>query len=332
MESVMAYKRTVIFLYLWFAVFAFTGAAAMADEQKPQEGKAASVNGVVITQEDVNRQMFILEQHLLSTQGTAIRPDMVPTLRNQILNRLIELELFYQEAQKQKIVVEEKEVSEKMDALKSSFPSEKVFQDEMRQMNFTEETLRTRIKKDLAVRQLVEKDILVHVKVTDEDAKSFYDSHPDLFKEPEKVRASHILITAEADTDPVIKEERRKKLEGVKKRLDQGEDFAALAKEFSQCPSAEKGGDLGYFERGKMVKPFEDAAFSMNPGDVSDIVVTPFGFHLIKVTDKKPERNVSYEDAKDMIKQRLSNMKFEEQKNIYVAELKKNSKVEMFEH
>jgi peptidyl-prolyl cis-trans isomerase C len=286
----------------------------------------------VITQEDVNRQMFILEQHLLSTQGTAIRPDMVPTLRNQILNRLIELELFYQEAQKQKIVVEEKEVSEKMDALKSSFPSEKVFQDEMRQMNFTEETLRTRIKKDLAVRQLVEKDILVHVKVTDEDAKSFYDSHPDLFKEPEKVRASHILITAEADTDPVIKEERRKKLEGVKKRLDQGEDFAALAKEFSQCPSAEKGGDLGYFERGKMVKPFEDAAFSMNPGDVSDIVVTPFGFHLIKVTDKKPERNVSYEDAKDMIKQRLSNMKFEEQKNIYVAELKKNSKVEMFEH
>jgi parvulin-like peptidyl-prolyl isomerase len=65
---------------------------------------------------------------------------------------------------------------------------------------------------------------------------------------------------------------------------------------------------------------------------VSDIVVTPFGFHLIKVTDKKPERNVSYEDAKDMIKQRLSNMKFEEQKNIYVAELKKNSKVEMFEH
>ena len=326
----MSYKRNVVLLCLWFAVFAFTGAAAMADEQKPQGGKAASVNGVVITHEEVNRQMFILEQHLLSTQGTAVRPDMVPGVRAQIINDLIDKELLYQEAQKQKIVVDDKEVSEKMDALKNSFPSEKVFQDEMGRMNFTEETLRTQIKKDLAIQQLVEKDILVHVKVSDEDAKSFYDSHPDLFKEPEKVRASHILIKAEADTDPVIKEERKKKLEAVKKRLDQGEDFAALAKEFSECPSAEKGGDLGYFERGKMVKPFEDAAFSMNPGDVSDIVVTSFGFHLIKVTDKKPGRTISYDESKERIKQYLQRVKFLEEKNRYVAELKKKSKVETF--
>ena len=326
----MTYKRTAVFLCLFFAVFVLTGVAAAADEQKPQGGKAASVNGVVISMEEVNRQMFILEQHLLSTQGTAIRPDMVPGVRSKILDDLIDKELLYQEAEKQKIVVEEKAVSDRMDALKKSFPSEKVFRDEMGQMNFTEETLKTQIRKDLAVQQLVEKDILVHVNVSEEDAKAFYDSHPDLFKEPEKVRASHILIKAEADTDPVTKEERRKKLEAVKKRLDQGEDFAALAKEFSECPSAEKGGDLGYFERGKMVKPFEDAAFSMNPGEVSAIVVTAFGFHLIKVTDKKPERTISYEESKERIKQYLQREKYLQEKNSYVAELKKKSKVERF--
>ena len=326
----MTYKRTVVFFCLCLAAFAFAGATASADEQKPHGGEAASVNGVVITDEEVNRQMFILEQHLLSTQGTAIRPDMVPQLRSKILDDLIDKELLYQEAEKQKIVVEEKAVSDRMDELKKNFPSEKVFRDEMGQMNFTEESLKTQIKKELTVQHLVEKEILVHVKVSDEDAKAFYDSHPDLFKEPERVRASHILIKAEADTDPVTKEEGRKKLEAVKKRLDQGEDFAALAKEFSECPSAEKGGDLGYFERGKMVKPFEDAAFSMNPGEVSGIVVTSFGFHLIKVTDKKPERTISYDESKERIKQYLRREKFLEEKNSYVAELKKKGKVERF--
>jgi peptidyl-prolyl cis-trans isomerase C len=326
----MEHKRFVGILSVCFAVFVFMGAAAVADEQKPEPGKAASVNGVVVTQEDVNRQMFILEQHLLSTQGTTIRPDMIPALRNQILSDLIDKELLYQEAQKQRIVVEEKAVGDRMEALKKSFPSEKVFEDEMAHLNFSEETLRSQIRKDLVVQQLVEKDILVHIKVSEEDTRSFYDSHPDLFKEPERVRASHILIKSEADTDPVSKEERRKKLEAIKKRLDQGEDFAALAKEFSQCPSAEKGGDLGYFERGKMAKPFEDAAFAMKPGEVSDIVVTSFGFHLIKVTEKKPERTVPYEESKDRIKQYLERMKFVNEKNSYVAELKKKGKVELF--
>jgi peptidyl-prolyl cis-trans isomerase C len=326
----MRSKCTVWLSTLFFAASAFTGAMALADEQKPTGGQAASVNGVAITHEEVNRQMFILEQHFLSTQGTAIRPDMVPALRNQILNDLIDKELLYQEARKQGIVIEEKAVSDRMEALKKGFPSEKVFQEEMGQLNLSEETLRAQIRKDLSVNRLVEKDILVHVKVTDQDIKSFYDSHPDLFKEPERVRASHILIKSEADTDPAAKAERREKLEAIKKRLDQGEDFAALAKEFSQDPSAEKGGDLGYFERGKMAKPFEDAAFAMNPGEISGIVVTPFGFHLIKVTDKKPERTIPYDESKEKIKQYLERTEFLKEKNSYVAELKKQGKVEQF--
>jgi peptidyl-prolyl cis-trans isomerase C len=189
--------------------------------------------------------------------------------------------------------------------------------------------LRSRIKKDLAVQQLLKKDILDQVKISDEDTKSFYDSHPDLFKEPEMVRASHILIKSEPNEEPSGKEEKRKKLESIKKRLEKGEDFAALAKEFSQCPSAEKGGDLGFFDRGRMVKPFEDAAFSLNQGEVSEVVVTSFGFHLIKVTEKKPERVAAYDESKDKIKQQLQRVKFTEEKNNYVAELRKKGKVEI---
>lgn len=326
----MTCKRPFAFWFLGFVLLVFTAAAAGADEQKPQGGNAASVNGVNITEEDVNRQMFALEQHWLSSKGTAVRPDMVPVLRDRILDELIDQELLYQESRKQGLEVTDEAVDEEIEALRKGYPDEEAFKDGMRQMSFSEATLKLQMKKNLSIKKLVEKEILSKVRISDEDIKSFYGSHPDLFKEPERVRASHILIKSEADTDPAAKEERRKKLEAVKKRLDQGEDFAALAKEVSQCPSAEKGGDLGYFERGKMVKPFEDAAFSMKPGDVSDIVVSSFGFHIIKVTDKKPERRVPYDESREKIRQYLERTRFLEAKNSYVAELKKKGTVERF--
>lgn len=326
----MAFKQSMRLFGLFSALFVLTFSWAMAGEDTPRAKSAASVNGVNITEEDINRQMFALEQHWLSTQGSAIRPDMIPVLRKKILDELIDQELLYQESRKQGLEVEEKTVSDEIEELKKRFPNEEAFNDEMRQMNFSEETLKVQMKKNLSVKQLVEKEILANIRVSDEDAKSFYDSHPEHFQQKEKVRASHILIKSEADTDPVSKDERRTKLEAVKKRIENGEDFAALAREFSQCPSAEKGGDLGFFERGNMVKPFEDAAFSMKPGEVSDIVVTPFGFHLIKVTDRTEAGTVSFDESKDRISQHLRQMKFTEEKNAYVGDLKKKSKVETY--
>jgi peptidyl-prolyl cis-trans isomerase C len=326
----MTFKQTIRLFGLSSALFVLTFSGAMAGEDTPQAKSAASVNGVNITEEDINRQMFALEQHWLSTQGSAIRPDMIPVLRKKILEELIAQELLYQESRKQGLEAEEKTVSDEMEELKKRFPNEEAFKDEMRQMNFSEETLKVQMKKNLSVKQLVEKEILAKVRVSDEDAKSFYDSHPENFQQKERVRASHILIKSEADTDPVSKDERRKKLEAVKKRIENSEDFATLAREFSQCPSAEKGGDLGFFERGNMVKPFEDAAFSMKPGEVSDIVATPFGFHLIKVTDRTEARTVSFDESQDRINQHLRQMKFSEEKNAYVGDLKKKSKVETY--
>lgn len=325
-------KRRYIwrFACLSAAVFVICGAEAMGEEKIPETKGAASVNGIIISNQEVNRQLFVLEQHFLSTQGKAVRPDMVPGLRSKVVDELIDKELLFQESRKRGLEIEDKAVDEKMDALKKQFPNEETFRDEMSQMDVTEEALRLQIKKDMTVQQLVEKDILAKVKVSDEDARSFYDSHPEFFKETEKVRASHILVESQADTDPITKDQRRKGLEAVRKRIEAGEDFASLAKEFSHCPSAEKGGDLGYFERGQMVKPFEEAAFSMKPGEVSDIVVTPFGFHLIKLTDRRPPRTIPYDESKERIKQHLQRLKFTEEKNTYLGELKKKSKVEKY--
>ena len=130
------------------------------------------------------------------------------------------------------------------------------------------------------------------------------------------------MVSVDPKGNATQKDEARKKIEMVRQRLRKGEDFAALAREFSQCPSSAKGGDLGYFKRGKMAKPFEEAAFGLKAGEVSDIVETRFGFHLIKLVDKKPEGTIRYEDVKEKIGQYLKREKVKNQVSLYVEELR----------
>jgi peptidyl-prolyl cis-trans isomerase C len=166
------------------------------------------------------------------------------------------------------------------------------------------------------------------VVIPDREIRTFYDTHPNSFKKSEQVRASHILIKVDSQAEPSVKEEKKAKLRKIQKRLKGGEDFGVLAKEFSECPSNSKGGDLGYFGSGKMVKPFEDAAFKLKTGEVSDIVETQFGYHLIKVVDKKPASVMGYEDVKDKIGQYLKQEKTAKQLKGYIEELRKKAVIE----
>jgi len=145
------------------------------------------------------------------------------------------------------------------------------------------------------------------------------------------VRAMHILIKVDPGMDESKKAEARKKLKGIHNRLLKGEDFEALAKEYSEGPSAAKGGDLGYFGKGQMVKPFDEAAFGLSPGGLSDIVETQFGYHLIKVVDKKPEGVMSYEEVKDKLQQYIKQEKVREQVNLSIENLKEKAKIERFQ-
>jgi peptidyl-prolyl cis-trans isomerase C len=149
-----------------------------------------------------------------------------------------------------------------------------------------------------------------------------------MFKQPEQVKASHILIKVTPDADDAQKATARKKIEEIQQKLKNGGDFAALAKEYSEGPSGARGGDLGFFRHGQMVKPFENAAFGLEPGQVSDVVTTRFGYHLIKVTEKKPAKTLAYSEVKDKIGERLKQQKIEKQAGEYIDGLKKDAKIE----
>ncbi len=154
--------------------------------------------------------------------------------------------------------------------------------------------------------EYLKRNILPKVSISEEDILQYYKAHQDEFRTPETVSARHILIRVNQSASEEDKKEARKKAEDILKRIKAGEDFATLASEFSDDPGSKtKGGDLGYFQRGRMVKPFGDAAFALTPGSVSDIVETQFGFHIIKVEDKKEAVLEPYEKVKDKVKDKL---------------------------
>jgi peptidyl-prolyl cis-trans isomerase C len=322
-HGVLFWLFTTVPLLTWVVV------PAIAGETQPSEDKVAVVNGSVISSANFEREMSGVRQRF-SSMGKPVSASQIPELEKRVLDNLINIELLYQQSQKVGTKVDEAEVIAQFEALKKRFPTEAEFKKAVENMKLTESLMKSQIRKGIAIQRFLDKKTLGKVEVTEEEIKAYYDGHTNLFKKPEQVRASHILIKVESGANEKNKAKARQKIEKIRQRLVKGEDFGALAKEFSQCPSSAKGGDLDYFGRRQMAKPFEDTAFALKVGELSDIVETRFGYHLIKLTDKKPESTYSYEDMKDRIRKNLMGEKVRLEVSSYVQELKKDANIEIF--
>jgi len=171
--------------------------------------------------------------------------------------------------------------------------------------------------KENMIKQFAIRNLLDSVKVEDNEIEEFYGSNAEMFKNPESVTASHILVDSEEKANEILEE-----LKGDK-------SFEEAAKEYSSCPSSENGGDLGNFTKGRMVPEFENAAFGMDVNEISGVVPTQFGFHIIKVTEKQEADQKSLEEAKEEI---ANTVLLQKQQEVYLArvdEIKKNVTVEV---
>ena len=320
-NSKRLYQFTAIMVIVLFFL------PVLADDKQPSGEKVAVVNGVVITRDQYDKE---LQVHLrrVSQQGRQISNDQMAELKKKILEGLIEGEVLYQESRKAGIKVDNQRANDQLAAIKKRFPNDEAFKKALNDMHLTEDEVKMQIRRGLAIRELIDQKVASKIVIKDEETKAYYDGNPQFFQQPEQVKTSHILIKVEPTADEAAKTEARKKIAEVQQKLKDGGDFATLAKEYSQGPSSVKGGSLGYFRRGQMVKPFEDAAFSMKTNEVSDLVETRFGYHIIKVNDKKPEQTLAYADVKDKIAQRLKQEKIEKDAAQYIEDLKKSAKVE----
>jgi parvulin-like peptidyl-prolyl isomerase len=234
-----------------------------------------TVNGTEITQSDVDSAL------MNATQGrfNQVPPEKQIEFRRQVLEQLVAKELIYSDAKKTGV-------------LKS-----KDFKNEYKKVQ-------EKVKKEIAV-QIWQKKQLDKVKVSEKEAKKYFDANKAEFKEPDSVHARHILVKTKEEADSILKE-----LDLKGKALKN--KFIALAKEKSVGPSGPKGGDLGYFAKGQMVPEFNDKVFSMKVGTVSKPVKTQFGYHLIYLEDKRAAKNLSFKEVKEFITNRLKLEKFKE--------------------
>jgi len=323
-------ERVIPFWRLLIVLTLITLASpAYVGESQSAEQKVAVVNGTVINQPEFDNEMNRVLERL---QRTGRFPNDLERsqIKKQVLENLIARELLYQESQTKGIKVDQKEIEAQVTALKGRFPSEVEFKNALSTMNLTEADLRFQFERDLAIRKLLDDQIGDKVAVSEKESKAYYDNNLESFKKPEQVRASHILIKVDPGAEEAKKAEARTKIESVQAKLKKGEDFGALAKEYSEGPSGPKGGDLGFFGRGQMVKPFEEAAFSMKPGQGSGMVETRFGYHLIMVAERTPESTLSYEEVKDRLEQYLKQQKVQEAIAAYVETLQGKAKIERF--
>lgn len=327
----MGRKKSLWFLMLSIAlVLALAALPAIADQKQATESKVATVNDVVITQAQFDLEMGRVQERFRQSGRSPGQPELAQ-IRQAVLDNLIARELLYQESKKKGFKGNEEEVNGQLKALRARFPSEAEFQTGLTKMNITEADLRSQIEQDITIRQFINDTFVDKVTVSEAEIKAYYDNNPQFFTKPEQIRASHILIKVEPQADAMQKDRARKALKKVQQKLQTGEDFGALAKEFSQGPSAPKGGDLGFFGRGQMVKPFEDKAFAMKTGEVSDIVETQFGYHLIKVTDKKPESTLTFVEVKERLGEHLKQQKVQQEIGAYVEKLRVDAKVETYQ-
>lgn len=209
--------------------------------------------------------------------------------RERFLNEIVNKELLYKEA------------------MKKGFDKSSEFNKKMEDF-----------KKLTLVSEVFEKEIMAKSKVSDQDIRDYYDKNKDSFVMATEIKASHILVKTEEEAQKVLA------------RLKKGEKFEAIARAVSlDTASAKNGGDVGFFKKGQMVPEFERAAASLKVGDISIPVKTQFGYHIIKVTDKKTGAPVEFEKVRDLISQKLAGEKQKEAFEAYIAELKKTYKVEL---
>lgn len=248
----------------------------------------------------------------------------------RILDQLIDVRLLQAEAKARNITVPDTEVDTRIGQLKQQFKTEEEFTQKLASQQLTIDQLKSELQKDLMVSKCLEAEIAPKVNVPQAELDAFYAEHPDQFKQPERIRASHILISVDSKATDVQKQEAKAVADGLLKRARGGEDFAALAKQFSKDSSAQNGGDLNFFPRGQMVPAFETAAFALKaPGDISDVVETPFGYHIIRLTERQPESTVPLAQVSNQLTDYLKKRKQQEMTGQFVQSLRAKYKVEV---
>lgn len=272
------------------AIFVATGAALVTYYASEADAWVGTVNGRKIPRDDYNRDLEMRKKQYQQRLGVDLDSpsgkDMVNNLRKDVIQQLVEREVLLAEAEKRKLTASPEEIDTRIKGIKTNFPDDAAFKKALADNGIDMESLKQHVGQSVVIEKLRD-ELTKGATVSVQQAKEAYDKNHNEFLVQEEVKASHILVKTKKEADDLMA-----KIKG-------GADFAELAKQHSEdTGSKQQGGDLGFFPKGRMVPEFEKAAFSLKPGKVSDPVQSQFGFHIIKVFEKREPRQKGFDEVK----------------------------------
>jgi len=287
----------------------------------------ATVNGQNITKQQL-QDLFNAALQASGAKIESLNAQQQLGGYTQLLQDLIMDKLVAEASSNEKVT--DADVDAELAKIKGQFPDDKAFQEQIAQAGMTPEKLKENIRTGLQQSRWMKSQVNTP-EITDEKAKAFYDSNIKEFEQPETVKASHILFMVDADATPEVVKQKEDAALKAAERAAAGEDFTKLAKELSEEPgAAESGGDLGFFPKDRMVPEFAEVAFTQKLGDISKPVKTQFGWHIIKVTDKKEAGTVPFDQVKEQVVSYLKSSSQREAVQAVLNKLKESAKVETF--
>ncbi|MCX7712272.1 MAG: peptidylprolyl isomerase [Chthoniobacterales bacterium] len=304
-------------------------------ENQPQAPKTidlpdpvAVVNGVAISRAEFEKLLAEVFQSM-GIQQNMLPAEQMPLLYRQfaedlVIDKLIDLA-------SANVTVTPEEVDKEVADIVEQYGSQERLVEELKATNQTLDDFKKRLTKILRQRKFMSQQAGKLEEVSESEIRSFYEKNKSEFEQPEVVRASHILIRVDEGADEATVEAKKKQAEEIAQKAKAGEDFGKLAEQYSEDPSAKhNAGDLNYFPRERMVPQFSEAAFSQEVNTVSDPVRTPFGWHIIKVTDKKPAQTLPYEQVRNDIAEYLKESRTQQANNRIIQKLRSEADIQIF--
>jgi parvulin-like peptidyl-prolyl isomerase len=295
------------------------------DPKKP----IASVNGHNVVAEKVY-SVYQMNKLMLQQRGRTLNPTEDQMLRNESLQVVMADELLYQAALQAGIKSSPAEVDASMKQWRARAGSEDNIQRFLKASSMTMADVHTELERN-SITEAYRKTLIAGKGVTEEQARSFYAGNQDMFKVPEQAHVQYILVKASDKEPESVRADAKKRAEEAQKRAAAGEDFGALAKQYSQDATAAKGGDIGAFPRGVMFPKFEEIAFGLKPGGVSEVFQTPNGFNVLKLVEMKPAGVRAFDEIKTQLMLEMGRAQEEDIVKQKLRVLGSTAKVQLFD-
>jgi parvulin-like peptidyl-prolyl isomerase len=275
----------------------------------------AKVNGTSLTQEELDAELDMIIPQI--TFHRSVAPEKRKQYYPKALEELVNKELQYQDAKTRDIKIDKEKITQQIEKFKKRFKSSKEYKKALETQGVSEEQLRAKVEKELLAQAAFNRAVTEKAKISDEAVKEYYDKNASRFKQPESVKLRLISTKEE------------QKARDISAKLKEGDDFADLASNLSEDSYRVRGGDVGYMHKGRMLPEIDEAAFKMKAGEVSEPIKADDSWFIIKVEDRKPEHQMSFNEIKGRLKKELEAEKVNELRKKWIDDLRAKAKIEI---